>query len=106
MGSSFVTDSDLASALDTAPQVVAVMASYWHSYGGGIYKDSSPLCHPNHQVQATGYGSNYIKVKNSWGAGWGEGGYIRLARTSIECGTSGILVDGGFYPQVSIGSTP
>jgi len=98
-----VTDSGLASALDTAAQVVAVGASSWSSYAGGIYTGSTS-CSLNHQVQATGYGSNFIKVKNSWGKSWGEGGYIRLARTSSGCGTSGILSDGGFYPTVSTAS--
>jgi len=98
-----VTDSGLASALDTAAQVVAVGASSWSSYGGGIYSGSTS-CSLNHQVQATGYGSGFIKVKNSWGKSWGESGFIRLARTSSGCGTSGILSDGGFYPKMSTAS--
>jgi len=98
-----VTDSALASALDTAAQVVAVGASSWSSYGGGVYTGST-ACSLNHQVQATGYGSNFIKVKNSWGKSWGEAGFIRLARTSSGCGTSGILSDGGFYPTMSTSS--
>jgi len=98
-----VTDSGIASALDTAAQVVAVGASSWSSYGGGIYTGSTS-CSLNHQVQATGYGSNFIKVKNSWGKSWGEAGFIRLARTSSGCGTSGILSDGGFYPTMTTAS--
>lgn len=94
------SDGQLASALDSNPLVVAVGASSWSSYGGGIYTDSAS-CSLNHQVYATGYDSSSIKVKNSWGAGWGENGYIRLARTSSGCGTSGILSDGGFYPTMS-----
>jgi len=97
-----VSDSNFASALDTAAQVVAVAASSWSSYSGGVYSDSSTGL--NHQVYATGYGSNFFKVKNSWGASWGEGGYIRLARTSSSAGTSGILQDGGFYPKMASSS--
>jgi len=93
------TMSQLASALDGNPLVVAVAASSWSSYGGGIMSGTS--CSLNHQVYATGYDSSSIKVKNSWGSGWGESGYIRLARTDGNCGTSGILSDGGFYPTVS-----
>lgn len=97
------SDSALASALDGNPLVVAVGASSWSSYGGGVYSGST-ACSLNHQVYATGYDSSSIKVKNSWGASWGESGYIRLARTSSGCGTSGILSDGGFYPTMSSSS--
>lgn len=97
------SDSQLASALDSNPLVVAVGASSWSSYGGGVYSGSTS-CSLNHQVYATGYDSSSIKVKNSWGRSWGESGYIRLARTSSGCGTSGILADGGFYPTMSSSS--
>merc|ERR1712113_250178 len=96
-------DSALASALASNPLVVAVGASSWSSYGGGVYSGSTS-CSLNHQVYATGFDSSSIKVKNSWGKSWGESGYIRLARTSSGCGTSGILADGGFYPTMSTSS--
>merc|ERR1711918_57861 len=94
------SDSSFCSALDSNPLVVAVGASSWSSYGGGVYSGSTS-CSLNHQVYATGYDSSTIKVKNSWRSSWGESGYIRLARTSSGCGTSGILSDGGLYPKMS-----
>merc|ERR1712134_251127 len=97
------TDSALASALDANPLVVAVGASSWSSYGGGVYSGSTS-CSLNHQVYATGFDSTTFKVKNSWGKNWGESGYIRLARTSSGCGTSGILADGAFYPKMGTSS--
>jgi len=96
-------DAALAKALDANPLVVAVGASSWSSYGGGVYSGSTS-CSLNHQVYATGYDGSSIKVKNSWGSSWGESGYIRLARTSSGCGTSGILADGGFYPTMGTSS--
>merc|ERR1711862_886979 len=95
--------SALAAALDGAAQVVAVGASSWSSYSGGVYAGSTS-CSLNHQVYLTGYGSDYFKVKNSWGKSWGESGYIRLARTSSGCGTSVILADGAFYPKMGASS--
>ena len=55
-------------------------------YQSGVM--DSPACGTalNHAVLAVGYGTDaatgaaYFKLKNSWGPGWGEGGYIRIAR--------------------------
>jgi len=94
-----VSDSAMAAALDGNPQVVAVGAASWSSYSSGVYAGSTS-CSLNHQVYLTGYGSDFFKVKNSWGKSWGESGFIRLKRTSSGCGTSGILSDGGFYPTM------
>merc|ERR1712063_122074 len=61
--------------------------------GKSIYTTASyayTTCSLNHAVLATGYGSNYIKIKNSWGTGWGEAGYIRAGRTTSGCGPFGI----------------
>jgi len=48
----------------------------------------------NHAVAAVGYGSEggkeYYIVRNSWGASWGEDGYIRIARKHDSKGICGI----------------
>ena len=47
----------------------------------------------NHAVQLVGYGTNadegdYWILRNSWGEGWGEGGFMRLRRSDVaKCGT-------------------
>ena len=77
----------LATAVAQQPISVLVEADGpdWQSYGGGIVND--PYCGTNldHAVLAVGYdmGTNPPSwlVKNSWGTGWGEGGYIQLAIT-------------------------
>lgn len=63
----------------------------WQSYRGGILgvsqcPGSSSI---NHAVLAVGYGtdsgSKYWTIRNSWGAGWGESGYIRMAYGEGAC---------------------
>ena len=83
------------SALQTAvanngPVSVAVDAERsMQNYGGGIYSgnDCSSNCNSiNHAVTVVGYAPGYWIVKNSWGTGWGENGYIRMATGRNMCG--------------------
>jgi len=81
-----LTQNDPA-ALETAlatvgPIAVSVCAESWGRYGGGIFEGgcSSDGCSIDHAVVADGYDANYWLIRNSWGAGWGENGYIRLSR--------------------------
>jgi C1A family cysteine protease len=64
------------------PVSVCVAASSWQNYQGGVLTS----CDDNvdHCVQLTGYynyGSSnaYWNVRNSWGADWGQNGYIWIA---------------------------
>ena len=59
----------------------------FHQYSGGIY--NNPECLKtviNHGVGCVGYGAEngveYWIIRNSWGASWGEQGYVRLARNA------------------------
>ncbi|KAK8653427.1 hypothetical protein V6N13_127429 [Hibiscus sabdariffa] len=58
----------------------------------------------DHGVAAVGYGSedgtDYWLIKNSWGTGWGEEGYIRMQRNiKAKEGLCGIAMDSS-YPTV------
>ncbi|XP_024115671.1 cathepsin K [Oryzias melastigma] len=93
-----------AAVAAVGPVAVAVnaMLSSFHSYKGGLYNDLN--CNPvlvNHAVLVVGYGSeagqDYWLVKNSWGPGWGEGGFIRMARNKNNlCGIATFAV----YPSL------
>jgi len=80
-------ESSLKSALNAGPASLCLAASSWQSYRGGILSK----CDNNvdHCVQGTGYsGSSYWRIRNSWGTGWGESGFIRLAQGSDLCKVS------------------
>jgi len=75
-----------ANLAGTAPFSIIVDASSWQFYNGGIL--SSCGQNLDHAVIAAGYntGSGFWRVRNSWGGGWGEGGYIRLKFGQNTCG--------------------
>jgi cathepsin L len=56
----------------------------FQTYKGGIVTSEACLKGTNHAITAVGYGTRasdglkFFIVKNSWGAGFGEGGYIRI----------------------------
>jgi len=84
------------------PVVALVDASYWRYYTGGISsKGSTDPMRVNHSVLVVGYGKSssgipYWIVKNSWGSGWGSGGYILVRRSSTANYQS--LHSWGSYP--------
>jgi C1A family cysteine protease len=92
-------DAGLGAGVDLQPISIGIDADYWGSYTGGVFCGSCGTAR-DHAMLVVGYGTDttgvpYWKVKNSWGTGWGEGGYIRLCRSKTdECGVS----DDGTYP--------
>jgi len=88
------SESDLEDAVANVGVIsVAVNAnSAWQLYNGGVLNPS--LCLKNkldHGVATVGYGTatkggDYWIVRNSWGASWGENGYVRLSKGSNTCG--------------------
>ena len=85
------------------PTTLAVEAdeSAWQFYSNGIVK-SGCGAELDHNVLLVGFDDTegYWKVKNSWGADWGEAGYIRIAIGSenngyglcgvLRCGTRAV----------------
>jgi len=84
------------------PLAVAADASPMQFYGSGVFSGCSYNSNIglNHAIQMVGYGTDpqhgdYWLVRNSWGAMWGEHGYIRLQRESeLTCGSDSTPMDG------------
>jgi hypothetical protein len=63
---------------DHGPVSAAVYAnSAMQNYTSGIFNSCSSSS-PNHAIVLVGWGSTYWVMKNSWGTGWGESGYMRI----------------------------
>jgi hypothetical protein len=70
------------------PLSIVVDATSWQTYTGGVMTNciSSQV---DHAVLAVGYDNSYNPpywiIKNSWGADWGESGYIRVQKGTDQC---------------------
>lgn len=68
----------------------------FQSYAGGIYKSTTCTTAVNHAMLIVGWqydatsGTYYWLIKNSWGTGWGEAGYIRMAAIGSGPGLCGM----------------
>jgi len=67
-----------------------------HYFGGIITSDECSEV-ADHHVLAVGYGVEndtfYYIVKNSWGADWGEHGYVRIGSSGDGPGVCGIQTE-------------
>jgi cathepsin F len=88
-------ETEIAQSLvELGPLSIGVVADPWMFYIEGII--GADVCDGDldHGVLLVGYGhgmgiiseADYWLIKNSWGAGWGEAGYLRLERGSNACG--------------------
>jgi len=83
--------------LANGPLSICVDAESWQFYIGGVIGD---LCGDSldHCVLITGYDDAYVdwvgetvqiwKIRNSWGADWGEDGYVYVERGYDLCGVA------------------
>jgi C1A family cysteine protease len=96
----------LKAAIAKQPVSVTVNASSsaFQGYKTGIVNTSACGTSLNHAITAVGYGNtngqDYYIVRNSWGSGWGDQGYIRIAATASGQGICGIQ-QVSVYPSVS-----
>jgi len=77
----------LASELNGRPIAVAVDATNWSPYKSGVFNNCKTSL--NHGVLLVGVTDQSWRIKNSWGASWGESGFIRLARGNT-CGVCNV----------------
>ena len=81
-------EAALVSAVQQLPTGLLMMVdSSFQNYRGGVYTYTTCTTAVNHAMllvgmdQDTTTGQWYWLVKNSWGTGWGESGFIRIKMT-------------------------
>lgn len=81
----------LQNNIASKPVSVTVDATNWSRYGGGVFNNCAASI--NHAVLLVGVNDQGWKIKNSWGTGWGEAGFIRLAggNTCGLCAYAGVV---------------
>jgi C1A family cysteine protease len=82
----------LENMLNTQPISVAIDASSaFQRYSQGTFSGPCSSSSINHAVTAVGYTSEYWIVRNSWGTGWGQKGYIYMKRGQNICNINNYL---------------
>jgi len=80
----------MLSYLSSAPISICCDAQTWQYYNGGVVMGSTCGTAIDHAIQITGYGTvsgvQVWVVRNSWGAGWGYGGYLYVQYGVNACG--------------------
>merc|ERR1711865_1271169 len=74
----------------------AVNAPKNQGYQGGVINSDACGRSLDHAITAIGWGSDdkqdYYIVRNSWGAEWGDAGYLKIAAGGDYCGIENISV--------------
>jgi C1A family cysteine protease len=99
------TAEGIKNALYNYGPLVTTMAVYsdFYYYTSGVYAYTSGYLAGYHAITIVGYNDSgsYFTVKNSWGTGWGESGYFRIAYSQLTNS-----VNFGDYTMAYIGSAP
>ncbi|MFH0930014.1 MAG: C1 family peptidase [Candidatus Moraniibacteriota bacterium] len=91
---SFIAVSSSQSSLPAIKQAIATYGpistmfqvySDFTGYSSGVYSYTTGNYLGNHIVEIVGYDDvgQYFIAKNSWGSGWGESGYFRIAYSEV-----------------------
>ena len=98
--------SQLKAALDKQPVSVAIEADKmaFQMYHSGVLTGDKCGTNLDHGVLAVGYGTEngveYYLVKNSWGATWGDAGYVKIG-VEDGAGVCGIQSGPPSYPETN-----
>lgn len=109
---SYITTGDaamLVAVADSSKGVLSVaiaVINSMYSYKDGVYKPSGSCSSVNHAVDVVGYGVlkgvAYWRVRNSWGASWGDKGYVNMQRgTNGKSLNTCRIASYAHYPYVS-----
>ena len=86
------TEDQLRAMVVSHGAVISSVAAYneFKEYEGGVFAGCKPGIPAYHAVLVVGYGTteegeDYWLVKNSWGVGWGEKGFMLLQRGVNMC---------------------
>ena len=80
----------LLKELQNGPVSVAVDATNWSFYSGGIFDNCGDNLNHGVTLVASNPNADWVKIRNSWGSSWGEGGYIRLKAGANTCGYANV----------------
>lgn len=101
LGSAAETENGFTSyMLSTGTISIGVDATTWNTYKSGVMSDCGKGTDINHAVQLVGVDTGsgkFWKIRNSWSAGWGEAGNIRI---KYGVNTCGLATEGGSYVSV------
>jgi KDEL-tailed cysteine endopeptidase len=106
VGYTVISGGESAIREAAARQPVAVafhVPAAFMSYSSGVFNGDCSQTDGGHAVTVVGYGTDptdgdYWLIKNSWGADWGEGGFVRFKRGTDLCS---IESWGPAYPTVA-----
>jgi Papain family cysteine protease len=86
------SETELMELVVSHGAIISTLAAYeeFKAYRGGLFDKCPPGLKDNHAVLVVGYnttdeGEDYWLIKNSWGVGWGEDGFMRIKRGIEMC---------------------